>query len=70
MAQNKKKMSQFYLCSVEQMLQAGAYVPVVTLPTKDPQTGDAVPGQNYLVSVADLVKEIAKLVKAMGGSGD
>lgn len=58
MAQNKKKMSQFGLRSVEQMLQAGAYVPVVTLPTKDPKTGDAVPGQNYLVSVADLVKGV------------
>lgn len=63
MAQNKEKMSQFEVSTVAQMLQAGAYVPVVTLPTKDPQTGDAVPGQNYLVPVAELVQ-------AMGGSGD
>lgn len=63
MAQNKEKMSQFEVSTVEQMLQAGAYVPVVTLPTKDPQTGDAVPGQNYLVPIGDIVK-------ALGGSGD
>lgn len=59
MAQNKKKMSQFEVRSVTQMLQAGAYVPVVTLPTKDPQTGDAVPGQNYLVPIGDLMKDLA-----------
>lgn len=63
MAQDKKKMSQFEVKTVEQMLQAGAYVPVVTLPTKDPQTGDAVPGQNYLVPIGDITK-------ALGGSGD
>lgn len=63
MAQNKKKMSQFGVRTVAQMLQAGAYVPVVTLPTKDPQTGDAVPGQNYLVPIGELME-------ALGGSGD
>ena len=63
MAQDKKKMSQFDVSTVAQMLQAGAYVPVVTLPTRDPQTGDAVPGQNYLVPIGDIVK-------ALGGSRD
>lgn len=63
MAQNKEKMSQFDVSTVAQMLQAGAFVPVVTLPSRDPQTGDAVPGQNYLVPIGELMK-------ALGGSGD